>query len=186
MAAIMEEPESQVEKVSEDMNEHAHHAGVAWISRVALSSAILAALAAVTASLSGHHANEAMSKQIESSDQWAMYQAKGIKLAVLESRLELMEAMGKPVGADQKEKAEKEAKEKAEKDPAAAGDAGAPEKAAKGEKPEKGEKAEKEEDYWEPLVDLSGAGIAEVHDIGAGGCASWAGDGDFVGVGVAP
>ncbi len=93
----MEAPESQVEKVAEDLNEHAHHTGDRWIGKVALSSAILAALAAVTASLSGHFANDAMGEQIKATDQWALLQAKGIKLAVLETRIEMLESLGKPV-----------------------------------------------------------------------------------------
>jgi Domain of unknown function (DUF4337) len=60
------------------------------VSRVALSTAILAALAAVTALLAGDHANEAMIDQIQASDQWNFYQAKGIKAEILQTRLELM------------------------------------------------------------------------------------------------
>jgi len=37
---------------------------------VALSTAILAVLAAIAGLLSGKHANEAMMNQIEASDQW--------------------------------------------------------------------------------------------------------------------
>jgi len=56
---------------------------------VALSTAILAVLAAIAGLLSGSHANEAMMKQIESADQWAFYQAKGIKAAVLDAKISL-------------------------------------------------------------------------------------------------
>jgi hypothetical protein len=38
-----------------------------------------------------------MVDQIQSSDRWAYYQAKGIKAAVLGSKMELLEAEGKPV-----------------------------------------------------------------------------------------
>lgn len=71
---------------------------------VALSSALLAGLAAVCSLLAGHHANEAMIEQIQSSDQWAFYQAKGIKSAVLESKLELLEAEGKPTAPGDRRK----------------------------------------------------------------------------------
>ena len=53
---------------------------------MALSTAILAALAAIAALLSGQHVNEAMMNQIEASDQWNYYQAKSIKAAVLDAR----------------------------------------------------------------------------------------------------
>jgi hypothetical protein len=53
---------------------------------VALSTAILAVLAAIASLLSGEHANEAMMNQIEASDQWGHYQAKSIKAAVLDAK----------------------------------------------------------------------------------------------------
>lgn len=71
---------------------------------VALSSALLAGFAAVCSLLAGHHANEAMVDQIQSSDKWAYYQAKGIKAAVLGSKMELLEAEGKAVAARDAEK----------------------------------------------------------------------------------
>lgn len=62
---------------------------------VALSSALLAGFAAVCSLLAGHHANEAMVEQIQCSDKWSYYQAKGIKAAVLGSKIELLEAEGR-------------------------------------------------------------------------------------------
>ena len=56
---------------------------------VALTSALLAALAAVTSLLAGHHSNEAMIERIRASDEWGYYQAKGIKAGVLGMKLEL-------------------------------------------------------------------------------------------------
>jgi hypothetical protein len=56
---------------------------------VALSTAILAVLAAIAGLLSGKHANEAMMNQIEASDQWSYYQAKSIKAAVLDAKIAL-------------------------------------------------------------------------------------------------
>ena len=52
---------------------------------VALSSAILAAFAAVSSLLAGYHANEAMIDRIKSSDQWSYYQAKSIKQNLYEA-----------------------------------------------------------------------------------------------------
>jgi len=100
----MEAPEVPTEHLHEEINDHAGHAKARWTLGVALSSALLAGLAAVCSLLAGHHANEAMIEQIQSSDQWAYYQAKGIKSAVLGSKLELLEAEGKPVSARDRQK----------------------------------------------------------------------------------
>jgi hypothetical protein len=99
----MEEAEVPLESVQEHIHHTAGHGGAPWISWVALSTAILAALAAIAGLLSGHHANEAMADQIEASDQWAYYQAKGIKAAVLDAKMTLS---GTPNGQD-KAKAER-------------------------------------------------------------------------------
>src|SRR5439155_14372672 len=91
----MEEVEP-VEHAQEQIHEHAHGARERWVMGVALTAAILAALAAIAASLSSHHESECVLDQIKASDQWAYYQAKGIKenTAALEARL--LEAIGKP------------------------------------------------------------------------------------------
>jgi hypothetical protein len=85
----MEEAEVPLESVQEHIHHRAEHSGERWISWVALSTAILAVLAAIAGLLSGQHANEAMANQIEASDQWAFYQAKGIKAAVLDAKMSL-------------------------------------------------------------------------------------------------
>jgi Domain of unknown function (DUF4337) len=69
-----------------------------WILWVALSTAILAVLAAIAGLLSGEHANEAMMNQIESSNQWNYYQAKSIKASVLDAKMSLS---GAPNESDQ-------------------------------------------------------------------------------------
>jgi hypothetical protein len=85
----MEEPEIPLEHLHEEVQERAEHGHESWISWVALSTAILAVLAAIAGLLSGSHANEAMMKQIQASDQWGYYQAKSIKSAVLEAKMSL-------------------------------------------------------------------------------------------------
>src|SRR5580693_10359834 len=86
--ALMEDPEVPTEHLHEHMEHGAAHGGAPWMMGVALSSALLAGLAAVCSLLAGHHANEAMVDQIKASDQWAYYQAKGIKSAILSSKME--------------------------------------------------------------------------------------------------
>jgi len=85
----MEEAEVPLEHLQEHVHRSAEHSGAAWISWVALSTAILAVLAAIAGLLSGKHVNEAMMNQIEASDQWSYYQAKSIKAAVLDAKIAL-------------------------------------------------------------------------------------------------
>jgi Domain of unknown function (DUF4337) len=95
----MEEAEVPLEHLHEHMHESAEHSSETWISWVALSTAVLAVLAAIAGLLSGKHANEAMMSQIQVSDQWSYYQAKSIKAAVLDAKMSLANA------ADEKDRA---------------------------------------------------------------------------------
>ena len=112
----MEEMEVPLEQSQEHIQHHATHggggeegAGKKWVLGVALSSAIFAALAAVASLQAGHHANEAIVAQIESSkqtirasDTWTQYQAKSIKGAIAESRISLLKSLDKtPPAEDQ-------------------------------------------------------------------------------------
>src|SRR5246127_3529556 len=85
----MEEAEVPLEQAHEQVHVSAEHSGEKWISWVALSTALLAVLAAIAGLLSGKHANEAMMSQIQAADHWAYYQAKGIKAAVLDAKMSL-------------------------------------------------------------------------------------------------
>ena len=105
----MEEGEVPLEHLHEQIHERAEHGTAHWILWVALSTAILAVLAAIAGLLSGSHANEAMMKQIDASDQWGFYQAKSIKAAVLETRSSLSQV----TTAADKEKAAKYQEEEA-------------------------------------------------------------------------
>ncbi len=91
----------EIEVPLEQTQEHLQHAslhgshhddggsGPSLINLGAVLSAILAVFAAICALLAGHYSNEAMIEQIKSSDQWSYYQAKGIKGALQEFRLEI-------------------------------------------------------------------------------------------------
>jgi hypothetical protein len=93
-----EEIEVPTEHLHEEMGEEAERKH-GWVSRVAVSSALLAVAAAISALLAGHHANEAMLEQMQATDQWAFYQAKGIKATVLQSKLEVLASLGKPTNS---------------------------------------------------------------------------------------
>src|ERR1700740_2719776 len=86
---LMEEAEIPLEHLHEEVHHSAEHSSEEWISWVALSTAILAVLAAIAGLLSGKHANEAMMSQIEAADQWNYYQAKSIKASVLDAKMSL-------------------------------------------------------------------------------------------------
>ena len=118
----MEEAEVPLEDLHEKVRESAEHTREVWISWVALSTALLAVLAAIASMLSGQHANEAMMDQIEASDQWNYYQAKSIKASVLDAK---MTTAGTPDESDRSklaryEKEQEEIKSEAEGRQAAA------------------------------------------------------------------
>jgi len=106
----MEEAEVPLENLHEEIHHSAEHSGERWISGVALSTAILAALAAIAVLLSGEHANEAMMSQIESSDRWSYYQAKSIKASVLDAKIALA-ASPNESDAQKRDRYEKEQEE---------------------------------------------------------------------------
>lgn len=94
----MEELEDPTESLHEHIHEGAHHAeaeGNKWIVYVALTTAVIAVLSAITSLLAAYHADESMLSQIHASDQWAYYQAKGIKTDVMISEVKILKAMGK-------------------------------------------------------------------------------------------
>jgi hypothetical protein len=100
-----EEIEVPTEHLHETIHEQAEE-GPRWIQGVALSAAILAVLAAIASLLAGHHANEAMLEQMQANDVWAFYQAKSIKSSVLETRVQVLGALGKEVRAEDQAKAQ--------------------------------------------------------------------------------
>ena len=112
----VEEAEVPLEGLQEHVHHSAEHSDAAWISWVALSTAILAVLAAIAGLLSGKHANEAMMSQIEASDQWNYYQSKSIKASVLDAKISLTNAPNESdrAKAERYEKEQEEIKSEAE------------------------------------------------------------------------
>jgi hypothetical protein len=102
----MECPEVPLEQAQEDIAHHAHAAQEKWVMGVALTAAVLAVLAAITALFAEHYANEAMILQIKSSDQWSYYQSKGIKANLVSTRIELLTVLGKTVTDKDRKKLE--------------------------------------------------------------------------------
>ena len=106
---------SEIEPPTEHLHEHLHHAAQhgtdRWISWAALSSAIMAVIAAVAALMAGHHVDEAMIGRIMASDQWAYYQAKSVKSSVLKTKMETLAALGRKDAQDDQKKLETYASE---------------------------------------------------------------------------
>lgn len=82
----MEEIEIPTEHLHETIHEKAEESKKekegGWNMYVAISTALIAVLAAISGLMAGHHSNEALIQQIKASDQWAYYQAKGIKAEI--------------------------------------------------------------------------------------------------------
>lgn len=97
-----EGPEVETEKLHEAIQEELDHEGGRFLRRIALTTAILAAFAAIASLRAGATVNEALvlkteatRLQAEASDQWAFYQAKGLKAAVQEASATAWTAAGK-------------------------------------------------------------------------------------------
>lgn len=83
----MDEIEVPTEHLHEHINEKAHEGKDKWSMYVAISTALMAVFAALGSLFAGHHSNEAMIEQLKSSDQWAYYQAKGIKAEITQGMI---------------------------------------------------------------------------------------------------
>ena len=87
-----EGPEVETDSLHEAIHDTLEREGGTLLKRVALTTAVLAAFAAVASLQAGATVNEALllktestRAQTEASEQWAFYQAKGIKAAVQEA-----------------------------------------------------------------------------------------------------
>ena len=100
-----EEIEVDTDKLREAIGEEMEKAeGGSLLREIAVTTAVLAALAAIAALQAGATVNEALVLKTEStklqaqaSDQWAYYQAKGVKLSIQEAVKSLAQAAGRPV-----------------------------------------------------------------------------------------
>jgi aminopeptidase N len=102
-----EAPEVETERLHEAIHEELEREGGNLVRQVALTTAILAAIAAIASLLAGSTVNEALvlkneatTLQAQASDQWAYYQAKGIKASVQDATIAAWTAAGKAAPAD--------------------------------------------------------------------------------------
>lgn len=82
-----------------------------WVLYVALTTAVIAVLAALSGLLAGGHADEAMLAQMRLSDSWAFYQAKGVKAEILNSTNTILVALGKVAIVETANQIDKDKKE---------------------------------------------------------------------------
>jgi len=97
-----EGPEIETDKLHEAIHEEMEKEESGFLRRIALTTAALAAFAAIAALQAGSTVNEALvlkteatRLQAQASDQWAFYQAKGLKAAVQLATQASWEAAGK-------------------------------------------------------------------------------------------
>ncbi len=109
----MEEIEVPMEHLHEKINEEAKESSNSGTMAIALSTAFMAVFAAIAALLAGHHSNEALIKQIESSDKWAQYQSKSIKSEIANSTNKILTTLS--IAPETKEKKEAVAEDLAKK-----------------------------------------------------------------------
>ena len=107
-----DEPEIDTDSVRESI--HEHHAAAPLIKRIALTTALLAVFATLAALKAAATINTALMLstqgtrlQAEASDQWAFYQAKGLKAAVEEAARAAWLAAGKEPPAEYDERKER-------------------------------------------------------------------------------
>ena len=106
-----EGPEIDTDKLHEMIHDQVEREGGTLLKAIALTTALLAAVAAIAALRAGATVNEALvlkteatRLQAEASDQWAYYQAKGIKAATAEASRTSWLAIGKEPPAEYAEK----------------------------------------------------------------------------------
>ena len=103
-----EGPEVDLDRLRETIDEEIEKEGSALLRTVALTTALFAAVAAIASLEAGSTVNEALALKTEAtqfqakaSDQWAYYQAKGLKATVTElskSSWTVLGVLGEEVG----------------------------------------------------------------------------------------
>lgn len=116
-----EGPEVETERLHESIREEVEREGGAFLRKIALTTALLAVLAAVAALRAGATVNHALllradatRLQSEASDQWAYYQAKSVKASVQEAVRAAWLAAGKEPPAEVAERLARYEKEQEE------------------------------------------------------------------------
>jgi hypothetical protein len=117
---VPEGPEVDTDKLREQIAEEVEHGG-ALLKRIALTTALLAVFATLAGLKAGGTINEALMLRTEGTrleaaamDQWAFYQAKGVRAAVEDAARAAWLAEGKEPPSEYTEKMERELAEQKE------------------------------------------------------------------------
>src|ERR1700734_2885304 len=96
------EPQELFENVekSNELLEEREQESKKFTTRSAVTASILAVLAALGSLLAGHTANDAILKQTQATDQWALFQAKGTKAHIFEGDREVISAIASMEGKE--------------------------------------------------------------------------------------
>jgi len=116
-----EGPEVDTDKLHETISERLEKEGGDFLKRIAVTTAVLAAFAAVAALQAGATVNEALllkteatRAQAEASDQWAYYQAKSVKSTIYATQAAASKSSNPDLAAKAQQEAERYATEEAE------------------------------------------------------------------------
>lgn len=116
-----EGPEVESEHLHEAIEKELEKTGGRFLKMIAVTTALFAALAAVSALRAGATVNEALllktegtQYQAQASDQWAYFQAKGVKAAIQDASASAWTAAGKPAPPELSANAKRYADEQAE------------------------------------------------------------------------
>jgi hypothetical protein len=101
--SMPEGPEVDTDKLREAIDEEIEKEGGALLRTIAVTTSLFAAIAAISSLQAGGTVNEALAQktdaavlQAKASDQWAYYQAKGLKATVTELSKNTWVALDKP------------------------------------------------------------------------------------------
>jgi len=116
-----EDQEVETDRLHEAIQEELEKEGGSFLKKIAVTTAVLAALASVASLRAGATVNEALvlkteatRLQAEASDEWAFYQAKGVKAAVAQASQNAWLAAGKNAPSEFQEARDRYEKEQKE------------------------------------------------------------------------
>ena len=110
----MESPEVPTEHLHEHLEHQAHHSQETWVNWVAVSTAIIAVMAAISSLMAGKQVNEAIVSKMEANDKWSEFGVKSLKGDVAELKFDLLKEFGKEESGQIALEKSKEYKEKKE------------------------------------------------------------------------
>lgn len=95
---MLEEHDSHMEHLHEEVQHQTHNRQEQshWVTWAAMTAAIFAVLAAISSLISSEMADNAIADLIKSTDQWAYYQAKGVKAGIAESQYNILKQNNAP------------------------------------------------------------------------------------------